>query len=147
MRALIQRVRQASVSVDGEEVAAIGSGLLCFLGVLEGDTQVEAKRLAEKTLGLRVFPDAHRPMNRSLMDVGGEILVVSQFTLAADTSRGMRPSFTRAAAPDEAERLYKRYAELLESADVSVARGIFGAHMLVAIENDGPVTILLEVTP
>ncbi len=147
MRALIQRVRQASVSVDGEAVAEIGAGLLCFLGVLEGDTHVEAKRLAEKTLGLRIFPDAHRPMNRSLVDVGGEILVVSQFTLAADTSRGMRPSFTRAASPEEAEGLYERYAELLKSANLRVARGVFGARMLVSLENDGPVTILLEVTP
>ncbi len=146
MRALIQRVKQASVSVSGEEVAAIGPGLLCFLGVLEGDTEKEAKRLAEKTLGLRIFPDAHRPMNRSLQDVGGEILVVSQFTLAADTSRGMRPSFTRAASPEEAERLYELYAELLESAGVSIGRGVFAAHMVVSLENDGPVTILLEVS-
>ena len=145
MRALIQRVEQASVSVSGAEVAAIGPGLLCFLGVLEGDTEKEAIRLAEKTLGLRIFPDAHRPMNRSLLDVGGEILVVSQFTLAADTSRGMRPSFTRAASPEEAERLYERYAELLESTGVRVGRGVFGAHMVVSLENDGPVTILLEV--
>lgn len=147
MRALIQRVRRASVSVDGEEVAATGPGLLCFLGVLEGDTENEARRLAEKTLGLRIFPDQHRPMNRSLLDVGGEILLISQFTLAADTTRGMRPSFTRAASADDAERLYAHYAEVLESAGVKIGRGVFGAHMLVSLENDGPVTILLEVAP
>lgn len=144
MRALIQRVRSASVSVDGEAIASIGPGILCFLGVLEGDTQTQVKRLAEKTLGLRIFPDARKPMNRSVVDLAGEILVVSQFTLAADTSRGMRPSFTRAAAPETANGLYERYVEHLVDAGLRVGKGVFGAQMVVALENDGPVTILLE---
>ncbi len=147
MRALIQRVTQASVSVQGEQVSAIGAGLLCFLGVMENDTSAEAERLAGKTLRLRVFADHHRPMNRSLIDVGGEILVVSQFTLAADTSRGLRPSFTRAASPEIAEPLCQHFADCLERGGVRTARGVFAAHMLVALENDGPVTILLEVAP
>ena len=144
MRALIQRVARASVSVQGEEVAAIGPGLLSLLGVVQGDTQAQAARLAEKTAGLRIFPDDHRPMNRSLVDAGGEMLVVSQFTLAADTRRGMRPSFTLAAPPDEAERLYAHYIQCLEQAGLRVAHGAFGAHMVVSLENDGPVTILLD---
>lgn len=133
------------MSVSGHEVAAIGSGILCFLAVIEGDTEAEAERLAEKTLGLRIFADSHRPMNRSILDVGGETLVVSQFTLAADTSRGMRPSFTRAAAPDEAMRLCEHYVQTLERSGICVRSGVFGAHMVVSLENDGPVTILLEV--
>ena len=145
MRALIQRVRHASVAVAGEEVAAIGPGLLSLLGVMQGDTPKDATRLADKTRGLRIFADEHRPMNRSLIDVGGEILVVSQFTLAADTSRGMRPSFTSAAAPEEAKALYEHYIAHLAGAGLSVGQGVFGAHMAVSLENDGPVTILLEV--
>ena len=145
MRALVQRVRQASVSVSGQEISSIGPGLLCFLGVLDGDTELEAKRLAHKMLGLRIFPDEHKPMNRSVVDVEGEILVVSQFTLAADTSRGMRPSFTRAAAPEVAQGLYECFVTHLEDANLRVFKGVFAAHMVVALENDGPVTILLEV--
>ena len=144
MRALIQRVARASVSVAGDEVSAIGPGLLVFLGVMNGDRHGEAVRLADKTLGLRIFPDDRRPMNRSLVDMGGEVLVVSQFTLAADTRRGMRPSFTDAAPPESAEMLYAHYIACLEEAGVSVGKGVFGAHMVVSLENDGPVTILLD---
>ena len=144
MRALIQRVTQASVCVGERQVSAIGPGLLSFLGVMQGDTKGDAARLAEKTMGLRIFADDRRPMNRSLMDVGGEILVVSQFTLAADTRRGMRPSFTLAAPPDLAEPLYEHYIECLEQAGLRVGRGVFGAEMVVSLANDGPVTILLD---
>ncbi len=151
MRALIQRVARARVSVAGDEVAAIGNGLLVFLGVMNGDTHHEAMRLADKTAGLRIFPDAcpdsRRMMNRSLTDTGGEALVVSQFTLAADARRGMRPSFANAASPDLAEVLYEHYIKSLEKAGVSVGRGVFGAHMAVSLENDGPVTILLDIEP
>lgn len=132
------------MSVAGEEVSAIGPGLLCLLGVLAGDTSQEAMRLAQKTLGLRIFPDRQKPMNRSVVEVGGALLVVSQFTLAANTSRGMRPSFTRAAAPELAERLYVQYVEALRRSNLHVGKGVFGAHMMVSLENDGPVTILLE---
>jgi len=144
MRALIQRVARADVSVAGDEVAAIGNGLLVFLGVIQGDTERDAARLAAKTMGLRIFPDDRRPMNQSLLDTCGEVLVVSQFTLAADTRRGMRPSFTDAAPPETAKMLYGRYIECCEQAGVSVGRGVFGAHMCVSLENDGPVTILLD---
>ncbi len=144
MRALIQRVSRASVSVAGDEVAAIGAGLLVFLGVINGDTRREAARLADKTMGLRIFPDDKRPMNRSLKDIEGQVLVVSQFTLAADARRGMRPSFTDAAPPEPAKMLYEHYIERLEQAGVTVGRGLFGAHMAVLLENDGPVTILLD---
>lgn len=132
------------MSVAGEEVSAIGPGLLCLLGVLAGDTSQEAMRLAQKTLGLRIFPDRQKPMNRSVVEVGGALLVVSQFTLAANTSRGMRPSFTRAAAPELAERLYVQYVEALRRSNLHVGKGVFGAQMMVSLENDGPVTILLE---
>ncbi len=144
MRALIQRVSRASVSVAGDEVAAIGAGLLVFLAVLNGDTRREAARLADKTAGLRIFADDKRPMNCSFKDVGGEALVVSQFTLAADTRRGMRPSFTDAAPPEPAKTLYEHYIECLRQAGVTVGKGVFGAHMAVLLENDGPVTILLD---
>ncbi len=144
MRALIQRVSRASVSVADDEVAAIGAGLLVFLGVINGDTHREAARLADKTMGLRIFPDDKRPMNRSLKDIRGQALVVSQFTLAADARRGMRPSFTDAAPLEPAKMLYEHYIERLEQAGVTVGRGLFGAHMAVLLENDGPVTILLD---
>jgi D-tyrosyl-tRNA(Tyr) deacylase len=140
MRALVQRVSEASVTVGGEEVARIGRGLLVLLGVRRGDTEAEADRIARKLLALRVFEDDAGRMNRSVRDVGGELLCVSQFTLYGDTRKGNRPSFVDAAAPEEAERLYERVREAL-----SARGGVFGARMAVALVNDGPVTLLIEV--
>lgn len=147
MKALLQRVSSASVEVGGEQIAGIQSGLLVFLGVATGDSHEQVVWLADKVVGLRIFPgegaDAAKPMNRSVVDVGGEILVVSQFTLAADTRRGRRPGFSTAAAPDLAEPLYEAFvAELRKS--VAVQTGIFGVDMQVALVNDGPVTFMLE---
>lgn len=147
MRALVQRVESASVSVAGETVGAIGSGLLILVGVTVGDTEDDARMLAEKTVGLRIFGDESGKMNRSLKEVGGSALVVSQFTLYGDSRKGRRPSFTRAAPPEVAEGLVKLYAEQVESHGVPVAHGHFGAHMKVALVNDGPVTLLLESGP
>ena len=143
MKALLQRVTSAAVAVDGQRISAIDAGLLVLLGVVQGDTLEQAQALAAKTVGLRIFADADKPMNRSVVDVSGEILVVSQFTLAADVSRGMRPSFGAAAPPDLAEPLYEAYVAAL-AGHVRVATGRFGADMKVSLENDGPVTILLE---
>lgn len=143
MRVLLQRVSEAAVTVDGREVAAIGRGLLAFLGVAQNDDEAAATWLADKTLGLRIFPDDAKPMNRSVTDVGGEILVVSQFTLAADTSRGRRPGFSGAAEPATAERLYEFFLAELRRA-MPVQNGVFGADMQVSLVNDGPVTFLLE---
>jgi D-aminoacyl-tRNA deacylase len=140
MRALVQRVSEASVTVGGEEVARIGRGLLVLLGVRRGDTEAEADRIARKLLALRVFEDDAGRMNRSVRDVGGELLCVSQFTLYGDTRKGNRPSFVDAEAPEEAERLYERVREAL-----SARGGVFGARMAVALVNDGPVTLLIEV--
>ena len=143
MRVLLQRVREAAVYVAGDRVAAIGPGLLAFVGVQADDTEVAAVWLADKTLNLRIFADDDKPMNQSVLDVGGEVLVVSQFTLAADTTRGRRPGFSTAAAPAEAERLYEFFvAELRKSAPIHT--GVFGADMQVSLVNDGPVTFLLE---
>lgn len=145
MRALLQRVTEAAVTVSGERVAAIGAGLLVLLGVERGDGEAEARRLAERTLAARLFADGDRPMNRSVRDVEGSVLVVSQFTLAADTRRGNRPSFASAAPPQAAAPLYERYLQALAAGGVAVEAGVFGVHMRVALVNDGPVTILLEV--
>lgn len=144
MRALIQRVTQASVSAEGETVGAIGRGLLVLLGVARGDSPSDADRLARKTAELRLFPDADGRFGSSLLDIDGEALVVSQFTLLADTRRGRRPDFTGAAPPEEAEPLVDRYVSALVEMGVRVATGRFGAYMLVEIHNDGPVTILLD---
>lgn len=144
MRVLLQRVSEASVSVDGEAIARIGRGLLVFVGVYPQDGDAELNWLADKTLALRIFPDADKPMNASVMDVGGELLVVSQFTLAADTTKGKRPGFSTAATPDHAEPIYARFVERLTDRYPRVASGRFGADMQVALVNDGPVTILLE---
>jgi len=144
MKAVVQRVSEASVTVDGERIASIGRGLLVLLGVERGDTDARADALAAKLAKLRIFPGDGKPMNVDVRAVGGEALVVSQFTLAADTSGGNRPSFLAAAAPDVAERLYLRFAEGLRAAGVPTQTGRFGAHMDVALVNDGPVTILLE---
>jgi D-tyrosyl-tRNA(Tyr) deacylase len=144
MRALLQRVSEASVSVADDRVAGIGRGLLVFLGVEPGDGGSEIVWLADKILGLRIFPGDDKPMNRSVKDVGGGVLVVSQFTLAADTSRGKRPSFSSAAPPEVAEALYLRFVEEMRSRHAPVEAGVFGAEMQVGLVNDGPVTFLLE---
>jgi D-tyrosyl-tRNA(Tyr) deacylase len=130
--------------VEGEAVGAIGPGLAVLLGAARGDVAEDAERLARKTAELRIFPDAAGRFNLSLLDVGGEALVVSQFTLLADTRRGRRPDFMAAAPPEEAEPLVERYVSVLKEMGVPVATGRFGAHMLVEIHNDGPVTILLD---
>lgn len=144
MRIVVQRVRRASVSVNNQTVAAIGPGVVVLVGVTHTDTPEEARWLAQKVAGLRIFEDADGKMNRSLLDVDGEALVVSQFTLYGDARKGRRPSFTEAAPPEIAEPLVRRFAEELAAAGVPVQTGIFGAHMLVEIHNDGPVTILLD---
>jgi len=144
MRAVVQRVRRGRVLVDGEEISAIGRGFVILLGVGHGDQAGAADWLADKIAGLRVFEDAGGKTNLALADVSGEVLVVSQFTLYADTRKGRRPSFTDAAAPDTAERLLSRFTQALRGHGLVVREGVFGAHMLVEIENDGPVTILLE---
>jgi D-aminoacyl-tRNA deacylase len=139
VRALVQRVSQASVTVEGDEVARIGPGLLVLLGVRSGDGPDQADRLASKLLALRVFEDEAGKMNLSVRDVGGEVLCVSQFTLYGDARKGNRPSFIDAAPPEEAEPLYERVREAL-----GAQGGVFGARMAVSLVNDGPVTLLLE---
>jgi len=146
MKALIQRVLRGRVTVDGKEVGAVGRGFVVLLGVKAGDTEQDARHLAEKTAALRVFADAHDKMNLSLREVNGGALVISQFTLYADTRKGNRPSFVAAAAPADAERLYERYLEHLRRllGPERVAAGVFGARMCVELVNDGPVTIELS---
>jgi D-tyrosyl-tRNA(Tyr) deacylase len=144
MRALLQRVSKASVTVKEQTISAIGNGLLILLGVGHGDGEEQAKFLAEKIANLRVFEDAQGKTNLSILDVKGEAIVVSQFTLYADTRKGRRPSFTDAALPDVAEPLVNRFVELLRDYGVPTQTGKFGAHMKVEIHNDGPVTIWLE---
>lgn len=144
MRAVIQRVRRGKVSVEGRAVAEIGGGLVILLGVGPQDTPETAAALAKKIAQLRIFEDEQGKMNRSVTDVGGAAIVVSQFTLYADTRRGNRPSFTGAAAPDLARPLVDQFAVLLAGLGVPTQIGEFGADMLVEIENDGPVTILME---
>jgi D-tyrosyl-tRNA(Tyr) deacylase len=144
MIALIQRVSAARVEVDGETIGAIEAGLLALVAVQPGDGEPQAERLLERLLGYRVFADAEGRMNRSLADTGGGLLLVSQFTLAADTKKGMRPGFSTAAAPDEAERWFNRLVELAKNRHTRVEIGRFGAHMQVHLVNDGPVTFWLE---
>jgi len=144
MRAVCQRVTEARVRVDGEVVGEIGAGLCVLLGVADGDGEADAVRLAGKAARLRVFAAGDGRFDRSVFDVGGAALVVSQFTLIADTAKGNRPSFTAAARPDVAEPLYERFCAELESLGVPVSRGVFGAAMAVELVNDGPVTIVLE---
>ena len=144
MRALLQRVSSGKVTVNGQVIAQIGHGLVILLGIGHGDGEEQAVYLAEKTANLRIFEDEAGKTNLSLLDVGGEAIVVSQFTLYADTRKGRRPSFTDAALPDVAEPLVERFAELLRGHGVPTQTGQFGAHMLVEINNDGPVTIWLE---
>ena len=144
MKAVLQRVLRASVVVDGECIAGIGPGLLVLLGVAVGDCSEQATWLANKTVDIRIFPDEHKPMNASVLDVGGAVLVVSQFTLVADTSRGNRPGFGTAAPPLAAEPLYELYVAELRGRGAKVETGRFGADMQVELLNDGPITILLE---
>ena len=139
MRALVQRVSRASVTVEGEQVSAIGPGLLVLLGVRRGDGEGEAEKIVRKLLALRIFEDGDGRMNRSVADAGGEILCVSQFTLYGDTRKGNRPSYVDAAPPEEAEPLYERVRSGL-----GAQGGRFGAHMDVELVNDGPVTVLVE---
>ena len=145
MRALLQRVTQASVSVDGKRVGQTGRGLLVLVCAMQGDDPARADRLADKAMRLRVFRDADGRMNRSLLDAGGGALVVSQFTLAADTSRGTRPGFSAAAPPETGRVLYERFVETLRASGIATETGIFGAEMAVSLVNDGPVTIWLDV--
>jgi D-tyrosyl-tRNA(Tyr) deacylase len=144
MRAVVQRVASASVTVGGELRAECGRGLLVLLGIAEGDGDEHADRLARKVAHLRVFEDANGHLELSLLDVHGEALAVSQFTLIADTRKGSRPSFTAAARPELAEPLYERFCGALRAEGVPVQTGVFGARMGVSLVNDGPVTVILE---
>lgn len=147
MIALIQRVTGANVRVAGEPVGVIGAGIVALVGVERGDTEVEALLLAERVLGYRIFPDAEGKMNRSLKEVNGQMLAVPQFTLAADTKNGTRPSFSTAASPAEAERLFGKFVEKMKEWLPRVATGRFGADMQLSLVNDGPVTFWLQASP
>lgn len=144
VRAVAQRVRSAAVSVDDNVVGSIARGLVILVGFGEGDDEGAVERVADKLAVLRIFEDEHGKMNLSTADIGGSMLVVSQFTLYADASKGRRPSFTRAASPEVGERLYEHFMGRLRSHGYDVAHGRFAAHMVVALENDGPVTIILD---
>ncbi len=144
MRALIQRVAHAKVEVDGRITGQIGPGFLILICAMAGDTEADAARLAQRIAKLRIFKDDAGKMNRSLRDIGGAALVVSQFTLAADTSRGNRPGFSTAAPPDQGERLYLAFSDLLRAEGIAVETGEFGADMAVSLLNDGPVTIWMD---
>ncbi len=147
MIALIQRVESAHVEVDGDTVGRIGPGLLALVAVERGDGEAQAQRLLERLLGYRIFADAEGRMNRSLRDTGGGLLLVSQFTLAADTASGMRPGFSGAATPEDGERWFARLVELARAAHAEVETGRFRTHMKVHLVNDGPVTFHLRVAP
>jgi len=147
MRAVLQRVSRAKVTIAGEVAGEIGPGLLVLLGVTHDDTAEQAKWLAEKIVGLRIFNDADGKMNRDVTEIGGSVLVVSQFTLYGDCKKGRRPSFIDAAPPDEARRLYAVACQSLRSRGIDVQEGIFAAEMQVALVNDGPVTIWLDEPP
>lgn len=144
MKALIQRVKNASVEIDGKIVSKIGQGLLVFLGVVKGDEKVNAELLADKLLKLRIFEDENGKMNRSLVDVGGEMLVVSQFTLCGDCKKGTRPSFDKSAPPEIANELYEYFVTQIRQAQIPCKTGVFGADMQVSLVNDGPVTFMVE---
>ena len=144
MRAVIQRVNHASVSIDGRISGKIGKGLLVLLGVGPEDTDADLKYMCDKILGLRIFEDSDEKMNLSLRDIGGELLVVSQFTLYGDCRKGKRPSFAGACPPDRAEALYEKFLELCSAEGITPEHGEFGADMKVDLQNDGPVTILLD---
>jgi D-tyrosyl-tRNA(Tyr) deacylase len=147
MRALLQRVTQARVVVEGSVVGEIGAGLLILLGVAKPDTVAEAAFLVEKVVNLRVFQDAEGKMNRSLLDTGGSLLVVSQFTLYGDCRKGRRPGFDAAAPAEQARALYESFVEIARRSGLRVETGVFQAHMEVALVNDGPVTLMLETSP
>jgi D-tyrosyl-tRNA(Tyr) deacylase len=144
VKALIQRVSKASVSISGEEVGRIERGLVVFLGVAEGDTEKDAQYLAQKIVSLRIFADAEEKFNLSALDIGGELLLVSQFTLLADTRKGRRPSFIGAAPPEKAEKLFDYFVGLARDSGLKVATGRFQQYMQVEIHNDGPVTVMLD---
>lgn len=145
MKALLQRVSQASVSVEGHEVARIAEGLLVFIGIEPNDTEQSAAKMLHKLLNYRVFADEQERMNKSLIDTQGGLLLVSQFTLAADTRSGLRPGFSTAAVPAQAQALFEQMVTLAQQTHTQVQKGQFGANMQVALINDGPVTFLLEV--
>ena len=144
MRLIVQRVRSASVEIDGKKVGEIGGGLMTLVGFTHTDTAETVKYLADRSVKLRIFEDENGKMNRSLLDMQGSMLIVSQFTLYGDTAHGRRPGFDAAAKPDQAIPLYEQFIEEVKSFGVNVATGVFGAEMLVALENDGPVTFTLE---
>jgi D-tyrosyl-tRNA(Tyr) deacylase len=144
MKVVLQRVSEAEVTVDGQSIGQIDRGLVLLIGIGHDDGEEQARYLAEKSVNLRIFEDQEGKMNRSLLDVGGEILAISQFTLYGDTRKGRRPGFSDAAPPEKAEPLYERFVELLREGGVKVETGRFGQHMLVRIHNDGPVTLILE---
>lgn len=144
MKALIQRVKRASVTIEGELYSSINNGMLVFLGVQKGDSQENADKLAEKLLKLRIFEDENEKMNLSISDIGGEILVVSQFTLCGDCKKGTRPSFDNAELPQRANFLYEYFVQKLQNSNLSVKTGVFGAMMEIELINDGPVTFMVE---
>ncbi len=144
MKVLLQRVSQASVSIDGNKVAQIGRGLVAFVGIAKGDREEDVRYLAGKTVNLRLFPDCKEKLNLSALDIKAEFLIVSQFTLLADTRKGRRPSFIQAALPDEAEALFLRFVQMVQDSGLKVETGRFQQHMLVDIHNQGPVTIFLD---
>jgi len=144
MRAVVQRVKKSNVTVDDKITGKIGQGLMVLIGVEDGDSEKDADYIADKVCGLRIFEDEQGKMNLSVEDICGEVLAVSQFTLLADARKGRRPSFTKAAAPDEANALYRKVIDKIESRNINVEEGVFQAEMMVEIHNDGPVTILLD---
>lgn len=144
MKAVIQRVTRASVEVEGEVIGRIDVGLLVLLGIAKEDTEADVRYVADKLVGLRIFSDAEGKMNRSIIDVGGQVLIVSQFTLLADTAKGRRPGFERAALPERALNLYEKVISMVRDRGLHVESGRFGAHMRVSLDNDGPVTFLLD---
>ena len=144
MRAVVQRVTEGDVTVENQITGSIGNGFVVLLGVEDTDTEKDAEYLADKIVGLRIFEDADDKMNLSLQDVGGEMLVISQFTLLADARKGRRPNFVKAARPEMAKKLYDYFVEKVKAQGIKVGEGIFQAHMMVRIYNDGPVTILLD---
>ena len=144
MRAVVQRVKKSSVTVEERVTGQIGQGLMVLIGVEDGDTEKDAEYIAKKVSALRVFDDEYGVMNRSVQDIGGEVLAVSQFTLLGDVRKGNRPSYFTAAKPEEADALYQKVIEQIRARGIHVEEGVFQADMLVSIENDGPVTILLE---
>jgi D-tyrosyl-tRNA(Tyr) deacylase len=144
LRALIQRVTQASVAVSDREVGRIGPGLVVFLGVAAEDTESDAQYLVDKSVNLRIFADEQNRFNRSALDIGAEFLIISQFTLYAGTRRGRRPDFTQAAPPEQAQRLYEHTVGLFQATGLTVATGVFQEYMQVSLQNDGPVTLMLD---